>query len=466
MGLFRKNNELSFVDDSGKTPVKFRDQSNSFKGSKKRRLIRFFFFLLLFSVLISGAYSGFRAYSALRSMFSDGTGDLLKLFSNNQSQKLKGELSGRTNILLLGIGDEGHSGATLSDTLIIASIDARTKNVALFSIPRDLYVRIPGYGYNKINAAHAFGERDKIDGGGPGLAKRTLEEVLGITIHYYVRVDFSGLEKIVDSLGGVTVDVENSFCDYNYPVERKGDTRKVCFQKGIQLMNGTRALQFARSRHALGEEGSDFARSKRQQKLLLAIKEKALSINTVFNPKKSVEFLEALGSHIKTDFTPVELPRLYELSKNIDSSKVIIKNFDNSTEGLLISESNPTAGYILKPRAGNFKEIQEVVRNIFSTIFIKEENARLSVLNGTYVSSLANTVGQNLKKQGYNVVFMGNAKSKNHIKTLIFDYTQGKKPETRASLEKEFGVIAQSASTTENEGYDFKIIIGRDYRGY
>lgn len=467
MRLFSKKQDIIVNDEEGaKTPIKFRRGRAKTLASKPRskKLKRTLILVFVFIILGTGGFFGFKTYNALRKVFTEGSGNLFNLLSGREAQQLKGESSGRTNILLLGVGDEGHAGSTLSDTMIVASIDAKTKNVAMFSIPRDLYVQIPGYGYNKINAAHAFGERDRTEGGGPALAKSTVEKTLGITIHYYVRVDFSGLQKIVDSLGGVTVDIENSFCDYNYPVERKGDTSTVCFKKGSQEINGIKALQYTRSRHALGVEGSDFARSKRQQKLLVAIKNKALSANTVFNPKKSVEFLEALGEHIKTDFTPVELPRLYEITKEVDQTKITSKNFDSSTEGLLVAVSIPETGYVLKPRTGNFKEIQEVVRNIFATFGIKNENAGIQLLNGTYTSGLATTVAENLKAQGYNITGTGNAENKNYLKSVIFDYSQGRKADTLRALEKEFGVTATSQTPPEGNTVDFKIVIGRDYR--
>lgn len=468
MKLFRKKQDIIVNDEEGaKTPIKFRRGSEKTLDSRKRskKIKRTLILTFILIVLGAGGFFGFKAYNSLRKVFTDGSGDLLSLLSGHEAQQLKGESSGRTNILLLGVGDEGHDGATLSDTMIVASIDAKTKNVAMFSIPRDLYVQIPGNGYAKINAAHAYGEKEKLEGGGPALAKTVIEKTLGITIHYYVRVDFSGLQKIVDSLGGVTVDVENGFCDYNYPVERKGDTSTVCFKKGPQEMNGTKALQYSRSRHALGVEGSDFARSKRQQKLLVAIKDKALSANTVFNPKKSLDFLAALGDHIKTDFTPAELPRLYEISKEVDQTKIINRNFDSSAEGLLVSSNSPETGYILKPRTGNFKEIQEVLKNIFATAGIKNENASIQLLNGTYTSGLATTVAENLKAQNYNITATGNAENKNYLTSVIFDYSQGKKPETLRALEREFGVTATAQTPPEGNTIDFKIVIGRDYKG-
>lgn len=465
MGLFRKKQEIVFEKNSDKTPVKFRKsrEDNLSQKTKRKKIKRVVILTVVLLILGAGGFFGYRTYNAIKKVFADGTG-WQNLFGGNTSQTLKSDSAGRTNILLLGVGDEDHSGSTLSDTMIIVSYDAKTKYLAMFSIPRDLYVQIPNYGYTKINSAHAYGEEYKVPGGGPSLAKQTVEKTFDLTIHYYVRVDFSGLQKIVDALGGVTVDVENSFCDYAYPTERKGDTSTVCFTKGQQNMNGTKALQYSRSRHAYGVEGSDFARSKRQQRVLLAIKEKALSANTVFNPKKVLEIIEALGDHIKTDFQISEIATLFDISKEINADKIISKNFDNSSEGMLVSSSDTAAGYILQPKTGNFKEIQEFIKNIFTIALVKNENASIEILNGSWNTGLATRVGDTMKAAGYNVIKSGDADAKTYQKTLIYDYSQGKKPETLKALEKYIGIIATTQTPPEGNTYDFVVILGKDYR--
>lgn len=467
MGIFRRKEKITSIGNE-KTPVTFKSRRGEPKTlearrRKRRKMKRVVSLVLLVMILGVGGYFGTKAYFAIKKIFAQDNG-ILSLWGGDQGTALRGESSGRTNILILGVGDEGHDGATLSDTMIIGSLDTKDKNVAMFSIPRDLYVQIPKYGYAKINSAHAYGEQYKYPGGGMALARETVEKTFDITIHYTVRVDFSGLAKTVDTLGGVTVDVENEFCDYDYPTERSGDTSTVCFEKGQQQMNGLKALQFSRSRHALGVEGSDFARSKRQQKVLVAIKEKALSANTVFNPTKVLDLISVLGDHVKADpsFQVGELARAYDLSKQIDSSKIINRNFDNSANGLLVSDSG-AAGYILEPRSGNFKEIQEVIKNIFKVAKARNEKASIALFNGTWNYNLAERVGEDLKDEGFNVVSTGDADAKNYTKTVIIDYSDGKKTETIKYLEAKFDVIAQK-QTPNSTTFDIKVIIGRDYK--
>lgn len=464
MGLFKKTNIISEEDKGDKTPVKFsrHEKLKAVEKKKKKWPKRVIISLVILLVVGTLSFFGIKAYNSVKNIFADNGGSVLNLFNGSTSTPLKGEKDGRVDVLLIGVGDEGHAGSTLADTVMIASYDVKTKSVAIFSIPRDTYVKIPGNGSTKINAAHAYGE-EKGKGQGPSLLAKTVQENFGVAIDYYVRVDFSGLRDIVDALGGINVDVENTFCDYNYPVEYKGDTKKICFTAGQQQMNGTKALQYSRSRHALGVEGSDFARSKRQQKVLLAIKDKALSGGTVFNPKRVLDLMSALGNHLKTDFSTGDFARLFELSKGVDTSKIITKNFDNSPTGFMVSDSSTTAGYILVPKTGNWKEIQGVIKNIFAESVVRNEAAKLAVYNGTWTTSLAKTVSDDLKTVGYNVVYSGDATTRTATKTQIIDMSDGKFPETIKALENRFGVVAIK-QPSDSTGYEIKVIIGRDYK--
>jgi LCP family protein required for cell wall assembly len=465
MGLFNKN-KIKLEEEQEKTPVKFKRRKSRVdslsNNNRKKKVKRAVITVIVLAILGVGGFFGFKAYNAIRNIFAGDSG-ILSLISG-QGQPLKGESTGRVNVLLLGTGDKGHGGDSLSDTIMVVSYDVKSKSIAMISLPRDLYVQIPKHGYAKINAANAYGEQEKYPGGGTALAKETVENTLAVPIHYTVRVDFSGFRDIVDALGGVTVDVENSFCDYDYPVEYKGDTRTVCFTKGKQQMNGTKALQFSRSRHSIQNgEGSDFARAKRQQRLLIAIKDKALSNSTVFNPKKMFDIMNALGAHIKTDFGMADLVRLNELAKGVDTGKIINRNFDSSPEGLLVAESG-AAGYILKPRTGNFKEIQTVVKGIFAMVMVKEEKAGIALYNGTWNTGLAGRLAEKMKTEGYNVLTSGDSDTKNITKTQIIDYTDGKKPETIKALEFKFGVKATKAESGTSSTSEIKIIVGKDYK--
>jgi len=189
---------------------------------------------------------------------------------------------GHTNILIMGIGGGDHEGADLTDTIMVLSLDPVKKTVALISIPRDIWSDTLK---DKVNTAYHYGELKK-KGGGLLLAKVTMEDVIGIPIQYAVVVDFSGFTKVIDAVGGIDVNVPEAFTDTQYPkpgMEQSacpGDPTNACvyetvhFDAGLQHMDGARALIYARSRHAEGNEGNDFARSRRQQIIIVALKDR------------------------------------------------------------------------------------------------------------------------------------------------------------------------------------------------
>jgi LCP family protein required for cell wall assembly len=189
---------------------------------------------------------------------------------------------GRTNILILGIGGGTHEGADLTDTIMVLSLDSSKKSVALISIPRDIWSDTLK---DKVNSAYHYGEM-KQKGGGLLLSKVIMEDVIGMPIDYAVVIDFSGFTKVIDAVGGIDVNVPEAFTDTQYPkpgMEQAtcpGDPTNACvyetvhFDAGLQHMDGSRALIYARSRHAEGDEGSDFARSRRQQIIMVALKDR------------------------------------------------------------------------------------------------------------------------------------------------------------------------------------------------
>lgn len=462
MGIFKKS-QIEFEDNGDKTPVKFsKKDKKAKKPREKRHYKRWVFMVILVLVIGVGGYFGFKAYDSIRGVFAGDTG-ILNLLGGSQGQLLKGEIDGRVNVLLLGIGDEGHSGYTLADTIIVASYDTSTKAVSMISIPRDFYAQMPSGGYRKINVAHAYGEQNQ-EGNGPDTIKATVEEVTGLPIHYYARVDFTGLKDIVDALGGVTVDVERSFCDYNY--ERASYTNPVCFDEGVQQMDGEEALKYARSRKAAGPEGSDFARAKRQQNILVAIKDKTLSTETAFNPAKVLSILEALGKHIKTDLAIRELARVFEISKGVDMNMIIQKNLDPTT-GLVHADSSTSAGYILVPTdgVGQYGSIKDFFGMVFESIGIQKENAKVSFLNGTWSTYYYTSLSDWMESDSFNVVEDGGTKSRNYTVTQIVDYTNGQKSETVKALEEKLGVTATNSTPTEGQEYEIRVILGSDYRG-
>ncbi len=293
------------------------------------------------------------------------------------------EFDGRINILLLGTSGKKEAGPNLTDTIIFASINPTKNDVTLVSIPRDLWA--PSLS-NKVNTAY-------VKGGLP-LAKKTVSEVLNQPIGYGVRLNFNGFVQAVDLVGGINVNVEKSFDDFEYPIDGKendpcGHTeeelknlatassqlkefpcryKKIHFGKGIQHLTGEKALEFVRSRHAQGEEGTDFARSARQEKVVKAFKDKIFSLQTVLNPARFISLYNILQGNIDTDIQQTEIDDFVRLSQSLKNTRVksaVIDSGDKDKKrpGLLINPPiNSTYNYqwVLIPRIGNgnFQEIQ------------------------------------------------------------------------------------------------------------
>lgn len=387
-------------------------------------------------------------------------------FSEHAEKQLAGERDGRINILLLGIGGAGHEGSNLTDTIMIASIDPRNSKVALISLPRDLLVNIPGYGWNKINNAHAYGEMER-ENHGPELAKQVISSTFNMPIQYYIRMDFQGFEKMIDLVGGVNVFVDNSFTDYTYPTSDK-KYQVVRFEEGPQLMDGVQALQFARSRHSMmNNEGSDFSRSKRQQKIIMAMRERVMNKEFLLNPQKINALLSTLNENLSTDLQTWELVKLAQLSKSIQPSNVTTLVFDDGPSGYLHSEITELGAYVLRPNDGTFDAMGQAIDSAltFSSIEEKKQlDTTIIVKNGTRTTGLATKVANQLKNNGYQVASIGNAVDRDMTKNIIYDFTYGKKSDNLSELTTLLQAdVIQGTSPEEdanNANIDFLVLLG------
>jgi LCP family protein required for cell wall assembly len=414
-------------------------------------------------LVIGFIFNSVLTYTKILEKNSTKSAPILNFFGDVKPNQLQGEGDGRINVLLIGIGGAKHPGGTLADTIMVASLDPKNKEVALLSIPRDMYVPIGDGTWNKINAAHSNGERDKKNsGGGPAVLKKTVSTVLDLPIHYFVRVDFSALEKIVDTLGGITVNVENPIVDLTFPADNMIDYSPFRLSAGTQTLNGKTALKYARSRHGAGGEGSDFARAKRQQKVITAIKDKAMSANVLTSPKKINELIAVLGDHVKTDISAGEVERFISLWKDVDSSKVISKVLDDSPDGPLMSHSGDARGYILLPKAGDFSEVQEIAHSIFTDPFLRDEKAKLSFINASGSTTIGKKVLTQLQSYGYQVTDNTSKTQEKSDKTTLVDKTDSK-PYTRQFLETRFK-IKTTKQKEQNATVDMVLTIGTDYK--
>jgi len=331
----------------------------------------------------------------------------------------------RINILIGGIGGDNHDGAYLTDSLIFASINTKTYKMSTLSIPRDLYVDLGNdYGYWKINAANAFGEEQN-PGKGMNSTREVVEKITGQPIQYYVRIDFNGFKKIIDTLGGIGITVDKTFTDTEFPQDEGIGYRTIKFEAGYQIMDGQTALDYSRSRHGDNGEGSDFLRSVRQQKVIAAIKEKAMSLNTLMNPAKITSLMSELSKNIQTNVSYKDIPTLYKLLTKVDTKNSINRNLSDSSGYVYITKTIDGSS-ILKPVGNNYDLIQELVSNMFDANYNlskqQEDLPKIVILNGTNKTGLATKLTEQLKNtQEFKINFVGNAEDRNQDSTTIYD---------------------------------------------
>jgi LCP family protein required for cell wall assembly len=343
----------------------------------------------------------------------------------------------RMTVLILGIGGAGHDGAQLTDTILLATADLNEKKVGVVSIPRDLAYPLGGGRFMKINAVNAYAEQDHPGQGAEQTAK-TFSDLLSTRIDHVIRVDFHGFVAFIDALGGVDVTVENGFTDTQYPTE-DDKWQTISFSKGAQHMDGARALIYARSRHGNNGEGSDFARSRRQQLVTLAVKDKLLSLGTLANPQRLLKLYQSVSNNVQTDLSPWDMMKLAPLVQDFSNDKVTMNVLTDAPDGEL-TPATVDGAYMLFPREQDWSQIRTIVQNPFST---KEDRVNankpkttvhLEIRNGTNVTGFAGDVADRLAKIGYQVGNVSNAAYRGYERTVIFDLTSGAKPQELARL--------------------------------
>jgi len=405
-------------------------------GSRRRFFRKLFFYPMVFLVIFSFLFVGNAIFSN-ESFFANIRklnvfGQIPEIISSDTS-KLKGYNDDRINILLLGMGGKGHAGPFLTDTIILASYQPSTKKMAMLSIPRDLLVEIPNRGWKKINNVNAFAEIDESGSGGEA-TKNTISQIFDIPIHYYVRIDFAGFKELVDDLGGVNVYVERSFSDSSYPTDDYG-YQTVSFEHGWQQMDSETALQYSRSRHGNNGEGSDFARALRQQKVIFALREKILSANTLFNPKKLNTLLGAYNNKVQTNIDIWEAVAFKKIAEEFNG-QIINQILDSSPDNYLYN--NIVGGaYVLQPKAGDWSGLQYLADNIFDPELTAKEKANIEILNGTVSTGLAYRTGLVFQYFGYDITRMRNAVENDYKKTIIYDLSNGSKKRTLNGLKRQ-----------------------------
>lgn len=439
-----------------------------------------------------------------------------KIFVGKSSDNSKKEIIYKTveekinnkvpfGIALLGYAGGTHDGASLTDSIIVALVDPKLKKILLISIPRDLFIKVPSRkedDYRKINIAYIMGFNDtqfpdkpdeyKSTNGEGKVVEHVLSEVTGVPVDYFVSLDFSGFTKTIDTLGGVTVNVERTLDDYEYPLE--GKEKETCdhseeeinaymatasadpttkyseffpcryehlhIDVGSQNMDGATALKYVRSRHS-EQDGSDFARAGRQRNLMLAVKDKVLSIGFV---SKIVPFISSLGDDVRTDMTPDDVKTLIAKANELNDYK--IETLALTDQNYLKLDTSQGGQSIVIPREG-MNQYGAIHRWIKDTLSGKKAKVPPLVLlqNGTTTPGLAAKAKENLKKQGIESLPPTSAETQDHKLSEMTIY--GKDVETAQveKIKKEFNVskVKNIEEKSPNGIYNVLVVIGEDY---
>lgn len=422
--------------------------------------------LVVCGLLVGGFIFGKTWLAALK--IFQGGGNSSVLFSTDvKPETLKGEGDGRVNVLLVGIGGGDRDGANLTDSIVIASIDPVAKDIALLSIPRDLWVRVPDFWSMKINAAYSSGLERAYENGssdkdasnaGFTVLEETIEEYIGIPIHYHALVNFQAFIEGVDAVGGINVQVEEALYDPFLVFEDNG----LIAAEGLQYFDGPKALLYSQSR----QSSSDFARSERQRQVIIALKEKAISTGTFSNPNTVSKLVDALGDNVTINASLGEMMRMYEITKDVPSASIATVGLADEANPLVETASVNDQSVVI-PRAGqeDFSEIQSFVRNTLRDPFLKSENATIAVLNGTGTPGLATATADKLKSYGYNVTIIDDAPTKDYAQSAIYDRTNGVKKYTRSYIERRLVISVSSEPTSANPilaAADFIVVLGQN----
>ena len=434
--------------------------------------------LLTMIVLIIGGWLGGKFLYNAHKIFG---GNILGVLN---ATKLKGEDQGRVNILLAGnsADDAGHSGGSLTDSVMIVSIDTKTKQAFMLSIPRDLWVEVPNEGgHAKINSVYVRGEEEGFSEngyapGGMGMLEKVVADNFGMPIHYYSLVNYTAFKQAVDAVGGIDVTIKSNdprgLYDPNLDYSTRPPQILVKLSNGTHHLNGQQSLNLARARgdsyNSYGFAESDFARTQHQRQMLVALKNKAVSAQVLANPAKLSSLSDAIGSNVKTDFNASEVRRLYDIMKGINSSNIKSLSLNKADgKSLLASYASPRGESALIPSAGvdDFSEIQAFLKKQLSSDPIVREGATVVVLNATDTSGVASKVRTRLNDKNLTVGDIADARA-NQAKTSIIDNSGGKMPKTLALLKQLYGNQVTSTNPyADVYEADFILLVGADQVG-
>lgn len=429
------------------------------RGIKPGRIIVVFVVILLIGAGVAYVW-GDQIISKLTGGRS-GLFDVIKL-ATEEAKPLKMDEKGRTNILAFGtsgydMSGTGHDGAQLTDSIMVISMDQKTKDVAMLSLPRDLKSK-RACAAGKINEVYwCKNQNGKMETEGAEALEKEVGEILGINFHYHAHINWGALVRLVDTLGGITVTLDEDIND---------EMTKTYIKAGKPtILNGERALGLARARY--GTTSGDFTRGSSQQKILMAVAEKIM--NKGLGLTEILDLSNLLGDNLRTNFTIEEMKSGVNLMKNVDLQSLRQVPLINTEDGDYVKPANINEVSYVIPTAGSHKysEIQKYVAKMFSSDPMMRENAKIGVFNGSGAVGVATAEGRKLEERNLRVEKVGDAPEGDYTeKIYVYDLTN-QNPGTKKLMEEIYkGVEVRTKETLPKElqisGLDFVIIIGKN----
>ncbi len=375
----------------------------------------------------------------------------------------------RVTILVMGLDYrdwQAADGPPRTDSMILLTVDPVTLESGMLSIPRDLWVEVPGFGHQKINSAYQLGEAHRLPGGGAGLAVDTVEDFLGITINYYALINFNAFVEFVDHIGGVKINLEE-----DTKIQLTGSDQWTTLQTGVQTLNGDFALAFARTRKS---EDGDFDRARRQQQLIVAFRDQLLRSDVqVIIFRDGLELYQELSGGVETNMGFQEMLRLGLLALDIDAAQ-IQRGVISFESDMVVPDKSPDGLDILKPITENIRILRDQVfstgsfrsqlaRSSDAATLMRAEAASVAIYNGSNTGGLVESASAALTADGMNVIQGGNADAVGG--TTIYDFTGN--PYTVAYLVEVLGISHTRIyySYDPNSQVGVQVILGPDYTG-
>lgn len=444
------------------------------KPKSKRRRIIFWIGIGLLTIVL--AIAGFLAYR-----FITNSGQIFQgnIFDILQSKPLKEDANGRSNFLVFGTAEDDengeHSGANLTDSIMVISVDQDKKDAYMLSLPRDLWVEYQAgcsVGYQgKINAAYFCASNDGQDetAGAEALGAK-VTEITGLDIQYYVHLNFTAVVEAVDAVGGVDVTIESEdprgILDRNFDWKCNYTCYYVNYKNGEQVhLDGQHALALARARNASGGYGlpnGNFDREKNQQKIITALREKALSVGTLTNLGSVTALMDAMGKNLRTNIETNEIQTLMGLARDIQTQNIISLSLVDEDEPLVTTDSY-NGQSIVRPVAGvlDYSDIQEYVDRTVNASPVSREESHISVLNGGRAAGAAQIEADKLTDADFIVDTVDNAPDGDYAVVEIYQLDESKTA-SATKLKQLYGVDLKTETPPVSVvgETDFIIILG------